>query len=102
MSYTLYYPLDQKYVALYADRKDGVDVGGGPIKETEDEEDDGSVERVKPPLWKEVERRMATGGLEELKNGGALVARRASTSEKKIGASETHGSLDGRPGWGRG
>lgn len=69
LSYTLYYPLDRKYVALYAADKKGGDGVDEPVEE-EKEEGESAQQRVKPPLWKEVERRMEMGGLEELRNGG--------------------------------
>ncbi|KAI9679793.1 MAG: 18S rRNA maturation protein [Caeruleum heppii] len=61
LNYTLYCPLSEKYISLYATRDDEVDDGSG------------SAARQKPPLWQEVRKRTVEGGLEALlhSNDGA-------------------------------
>ncbi|KAI9795167.1 MAG: 18S rRNA maturation protein [Peltula sp. TS41687] len=93
LNYTLFFPLDQKYVALYAAAATATERMGEDGEEVEDEEEereDRVVEQcVKPPLWKEVERRMGmengNGRLEELRNGeGAQVMGSGSLVDSKM------------------
>ena len=65
LNYALYCPLDQKYSSLFAGKEDAAQ-----------DDDEGPTEpksRPKPPMWAEVERRMKTGTLEELRNGSTSI-----------------------------
>ena len=61
LNYALYCPLDQKYSSLFS--------GKGDAAQDDEEGPEESRSRPKPPMWAEVERRMKTGTLEELRNG---------------------------------
>ena len=98
LNYALYFPLDEDYVPLYPRRRpkeeDDDDHGDeqegrsrkrkrpslddrGTTKDGDDNDrqadnidhDDDDVEKVRPPLWKEVERRMQADTLVQLRNG---------------------------------
>ncbi|KAH8658660.1 hypothetical protein BGZ60DRAFT_493079 [Tricladium varicosporioides] len=58
LNYTQYCPLSEIYVSLWPQKKDRED-GREPSKETE---------RVRPPMWAEVERAMEQGTLDRLRN----------------------------------
>lgn len=67
LNYTQYCPLAEIYVGLYS-KSGGDDV---------EDEADNDIERKKPPMWAEVEKRMEEGSLDELRNRRqfALVSR---------------------------
>ncbi|KAI9703645.1 MAG: 18S rRNA maturation protein [Candelina mexicana] len=61
LNYTLYCPLNQKYISLYPSKKmESAEKRGEEADATGDD---------KPPLWKEVERSMEKGTLDTLRNG---------------------------------
>ncbi|KZF22217.1 hypothetical protein L228DRAFT_283385 [Xylona heveae TC161] len=70
LNYTLFYPLDQKYTSLYA---------GKDITSAENSMTQGIEGRQNGPMWREIERRMGEGSLDELRNG----------SRKEIGQSKS-------------
>ncbi|KAI9837959.1 MAG: hypothetical protein M1819_006113 [Sarea resinae] len=76
LNYTLYHPLDQKYTSLYAPKasqaqQSASDVEAEAETEAEDSQDVALLlsTRAALPYWKEVESRMKSGGLEDLRNG---------------------------------
>lgn len=81
LNYTLYAPLDQKYISLYpATQKEGESHankgrrkrGGGKAHPVIDDEDAGLLRNnsgVRPPLWYEVEKAMKNDALEALRDG---------------------------------
>jgi rRNA-processing protein Efg1 len=87
LNYTLYAPLDQKYISLYPssskrqnpqNEKGGGKVG--PDHATSVNDDEASIFRndsgQKPPLWYEVEKAMANDNLEALRDGQMVKADR--------------------------
>ena len=96
LNYALYFPLDEDYIPLYPRRRlkeeeddvDDVEGGRSGKRKRSSMEDEGTknddnkdrqgdnidydnddVEKVRPPLWKEVERRMQMDTLVQLRNG---------------------------------
>lgn len=61
LNYTQYFPLMEVYVGLYGKSSDGEE------QEVDNDEDNG-IERVKPPMWAEVEKAMEEGNLDRLRN----------------------------------
>lgn len=68
LNYTIYYPLTEKYIALYpkskASDKDGAESGSESEPEPKTQGDE-----TKPPLWSVVERCMEEGTLDKLRDG---------------------------------
>ncbi|KAI9791664.1 MAG: 18S rRNA maturation protein [Piccolia ochrophora] len=60
LNYTLYHPLDQKYVALYGSRG-----GGGETEDTQEH----TVTRERPSMWKVVESMVSESDLQALRDG---------------------------------
>lgn len=80
LNYTLYAPLDQKYIALYASNSNGEEAGkindGSKAEQAlgaSAKDDEAGIFRnqsgQKPPLWYEVEKAMENGTLEALRDG---------------------------------
>jgi len=69
LSYTVYYPLEVKYQSLYPRTADQ-----GPLNEAEElgGRGESKVGGEKPPMWFIVERSMAEGTLEALRDGGGM------------------------------
>jgi hypothetical protein len=65
LNYAQYYPLNQRYISLYPPKVgEDTEAGsheGGQIDDT----------NQKPPMWAEVERRMANGTLNQLRNSSS-------------------------------
>ncbi|OJJ38991.1 hypothetical protein ASPWEDRAFT_103173 [Aspergillus wentii DTO 134E9] len=70
LNYTIYYPLTEKYISLYADKKQH--------KKSEEDETEADTDTVKltplaaeekPPMWNVVEKSMAEGTLDRLRDG---------------------------------
>lgn len=68
LNYTIYYPLTEKYIALYpkskASDKDGAESGSESEPEPKTQGDD-----TKPPLWSVVEKCMEEDTLDKLREG---------------------------------
>jgi hypothetical protein len=68
VNYTIYYPLTEKYIALYpkskSSDKDGADSGAEPEPEQKTVGDD-----AKPPMWAIIEKCMEEGTLDQLREG---------------------------------
>ena len=80
LNYALYCPLDQKYIALYANKS---------REEDSEEGHDSNNVTAKPPMWAEVERRMEKGTLSELRNGASQ------SSAQELGHQEVRRKANG-------
>ncbi|KNG81667.1 putative nuclear protein involved in pre-rRNA processing [Aspergillus nomiae NRRL 13137] len=99
LNYTIYYPLAERYVALYADAKKKKD----QAKDGDDDEDGDAKYMLvhanaadKPAMWHTVEKCMKDGTLEllrdgKLKNGelGAETTKKANLEKKKTSARDS-------------
>jgi rRNA-processing protein Efg1 len=85
LNYTLYAPLDQKYISLYPSNSNGENTRGkkdnAKVEQGQDastKDDAAGIFRndsgQKPPLWYEVEKAMETDTLEALRDGKILKA----------------------------
>ncbi|KAB8253661.1 hypothetical protein BDV32DRAFT_31506 [Aspergillus pseudonomiae] len=98
LNYTIYYPLAERYVALYADAKKKDQAKDG------DDDEDGDAKYMlvhanaadKPAMWHTVEKCMKDGTLEllrdgKLKNGelGAEATKKANLENKKASARDS-------------
>ncbi|KAI9811275.1 MAG: 18S rRNA maturation protein [Thelocarpon impressellum] len=83
LHYALYCPLDEKYTALYAGRP------ADAATETGSE---------KPELWREVERRMEEGTLEDLRNGRGTSAGRGTSTGKSTSTDKSTSAAANDPG----
>ncbi|OOF95988.1 hypothetical protein ASPCADRAFT_30142, partial [Aspergillus carbonarius ITEM 5010] len=100
LNYTIYYPLSEKYIALYAEQKKKTTTTTGGKGDGEDSDDDARFGPIhmtvaeKPGMWHVVEKCMEEGTLEELRDGKMKVdvdvevsgGVKKSTGEKKKGA----------------
>ena len=77
LNYAIYYPLDQKYIGLYP-RKAEVEQNTYALNDEKGED------TVKPPLWTEVEKRMETGKLDELRMSSSMPEEDESDSDAAI------------------
>ncbi|PWY73822.1 hypothetical protein BO94DRAFT_474966 [Aspergillus sclerotioniger CBS 115572] len=74
LNYTIYYPLSEKYIALYAEQRKKTTTTGGK-GDGEDSDDDARFGPIhatvaeKPGMWHVVEKCMAEGTLDELRDG---------------------------------
>ncbi len=64
LNYTQYYPLYQRYISLYPQKDSNESEPRPPDEHNEDTTE-------KPPMWAEVEKRMADGTLNQLRNGSS-------------------------------
>jgi len=64
LNYAKYYPLERKYVALFADSTKS----GATMNEGDDEEGEWREERGDPEMWRRIEKAMEEGQLDAVKN----------------------------------
>ncbi|RAL00637.1 Efg1 domain-containing protein [Aspergillus ibericus CBS 121593] len=91
LNYTIYYPLSEKYIALYAEQRKKTTGGKEDAAEEDGDARVGPVHATvaeKPGMWHVVEKCMAEGTLEELRDGKLEVEvegqGQASGGEKKV------------------
>ncbi|PYH84029.1 hypothetical protein BO82DRAFT_352423 [Aspergillus uvarum CBS 121591] len=69
LNYTIYYPLTEKYIALYADVKKNKNAEAEQEQEQEQEEDAAGAAEKSSAMWKTVEQCMKDGTLDLLRDG---------------------------------
>lgn len=72
LNYTIYYPLNDKYISLYADehkQKQQKETETDPESQTEETNTTSKTATAKPEMWYTVEKCMQDGTLDLLRNG---------------------------------
>jgi hypothetical protein len=88
LNYTQYFPLNQRYISLYPQKN----VGESEIGSQDETADDVTA---KPSMWAEVERRMAEGTLNQLRDGpsATVVGRNKISSSQSTRVKSKAGSI---------
>ncbi|KAF7715562.1 Uncharacterized protein PECH_000449 [Penicillium ucsense] len=88
-NYTIYYPLTEKYLSLYPKSQPETSAEGDqkPDSDAEPKHQDKLPEGQRPPMWAVVEKCMADGKLDDLREGKLNIGpdgQQNSTSAKKV------------------
>ncbi|PYI18281.1 hypothetical protein BO99DRAFT_444004 [Aspergillus violaceofuscus CBS 115571] len=92
LNYTIYYPLTEKYIALYADVKKNKKAEGGQgdveAEQDQDQEDAAGAAEKSSAMWKTVEQCMKDGTLDLLRDG------KLNNKERKAKSTDTGAAAD--------